>query len=65
MGLGDFREVVMSSLFSVAFTGIFLAFIIAAIVGHALLIQALVRPFFGRLAPAGRPAPAKSLLHAR
>jgi hypothetical protein len=65
MGLGDFREVVMSSLFSIAFTGIFLAFIVAAIVGHALVIQALVRPFFGKLAPASRPAPAKSLLHAR
>ena len=56
----------MSSLFSIAFTGIFLVFIIAAIVGHALLIQALVRPFFDRLALTSRPASTKSgMLHAR
>jgi hypothetical protein len=43
----------MSALFSIVFTGIFAAFIIAALVGHALLIGALLRPFFGRpiLAP--------------
>jgi len=40
----------MSSLFSIAFTGIFIAFIVAAIFGHALLIGALLRPFFGRFA---------------
>ena len=51
----------MTALFSFTFTGIFVAFGVAAIVGHALLIEALVRPFFARLAsprqlPA-RPAP--------
>ena len=40
----------MSDLFSVAFTAIFVVFGVAAIVGHALLAEALVRPFFGRLA---------------
>lgn len=40
----------MSMLFSYAFSGIFLAFVVAAIIGHALLIEALVRPFFGRVA---------------
>ena len=39
----------MSSLFSVVFTGIFVAFVLAAIVGHALLVGALLRPFFSRL----------------
>jgi len=39
----------MSALFSFAFTGIFVAFVIAAIIGHALLIGALLRPFFARL----------------
>jgi hypothetical protein len=51
----------MATLFSVAFTGIFLAFIIAAIVGHVLLIEAYVRPFFGRLA-VSRTAPRASNL---
>jgi hypothetical protein len=40
----------MSSLFSIAFTGIFIAFIVAAVLGHVLLIQAYVRPFVGRFA---------------
>ena len=39
----------MTTLFSFAFGGIFIAFLIAAIVGHVLVIEALVRPFFGRL----------------
>jgi hypothetical protein len=38
----------MSSLFSFAFMGIFAAFVLAAIVGHALLIGALLRPFFAK-----------------
>ena len=42
----------MATLFSVAFTGIFFTFIIAAILGHVLLIEAYVRPFFGGLAVA-------------
>jgi len=40
----------MTTLFSLAFGGIFLAFVTAAIIGHVLVIEALVRPFFGRLA---------------
>lgn len=39
----------MTTLFSFAFGGIFIAFLIAAIIGHVLVIEALVRPFFGRL----------------
>ena len=38
------------TLFSFVFTAVFLTFVIAAILGHALLIEALVRPFFARLA---------------
>ena len=40
----------MATLFSIAFTGIFLAFIVAAVLGHVLLIEAYVRPFVGRFA---------------
>jgi hypothetical protein len=43
-------EVDMTTLFSFAFGGIFVVFIVAAIVGHVLVLEALVRPFFGRLA---------------
>jgi hypothetical protein len=39
----------MTTLFSFAFGGIFIAFLIAAIIGHVLMIEALVRPFFGSL----------------
>ena len=46
----------MTTLFSITFTGIFIAFVIAAVVGHVLLIEAYVRPFFGRLAIANRPS---------
>jgi hypothetical protein len=35
----------MTTLFSLAFTGIFLAFIVAAVVGHVLLLREFVRPF--------------------
>ena len=49
MGPGDLWEVDMSSLFAFVFTGIFAAFIVAAVVGHALLIGALLRPFFGNI----------------
>ena len=53
------------TIFSFVFTALFLAFIVAAIIGHALLIEALLRPFFGRVALA-RPVPAtNSLLTAR
>ena len=40
----------MTELFSVTFTGIFVLFGVAVLVGHALLVEALVRPFFGKLA---------------
>lgn len=52
MGPGVLWEVDMATLFSIAFTGIFLAFITAAILGHVLLVQAYVRPFLGKLAVA-------------
>ena len=52
----------MTTLFSFAFSGIFLAFVAAAIIGHVLLIEALVRPFFGRVALASGPMLAKSSL---
>ena len=39
----------MTELFSVTFTAIFVIFGVAALVGHVLLAEALVRPFFGRL----------------
>ena len=48
------------TLFSFVFTAIFLAFVIAAILGHALLIEALVRPFFARLALPRAPVLTKS-----
>ena len=46
----------MTELFSVTFTGIFVLFGVAALVGHALLAEALVRPFFGKLAVRKQPA---------
>ena len=49
IGLWGLVEVGMTTLFSFAFGGIFIAFLIAAVVGHVLVIEALVRPFFGRL----------------
>ena len=48
----------MEALFSIAFTGIFAAFIAAAVVGHALLLREFVRPFTGAAAvPAPLPKP--------
>ena len=52
----------MTTLFSLSFGFVFFAFFVAAIVGHALLIEALVRPFFGRVALANRQALAKNSL---
>ena len=52
----------MTTLFSIAFAGIFLAFIAAAIVGHLLLIEAYARPFFGKLAAATRPLTSRNSL---
>ena len=37
------------TVFSFVFTALFLSFVISAIVGHALLIEALLRPFFARV----------------
>jgi hypothetical protein len=48
------------SFFSVVFSGIFLAFIVAAVAGHVLLIQALVRPFSDEAA-SNVPLPVPSL----
>ena len=48
------------TLFSFVFTAIFLAFVIAAILGHALLIEALVRPFFAKLTFTRAPVLTKS-----
>jgi hypothetical protein len=42
-------EASMTELFSVTFTAIFVVFGVAAVIGHALLAEALVRPFFGKL----------------
>ena len=46
----------MTELFSVSFTAIFVIFGVAALVGHALLAEALVRPFFGKLPVRKQPA---------
>lgn len=40
----------MQTVFSIAFTGLFIAFIVAAILGHVLLIRAFIRPFVVKLA---------------
>jgi len=48
----------MATLFSILFIGIFLVFIAAAIVGHALLLREFVRPFAGA---ATSPLPSPSL----
>lgn len=48
----------MTTLFSFAFSGLFLAFIVAAIVGHVLLIDTLLRPFFGGVPLKSRSVPA-------
>jgi|tagenome__1003787_1003787.scaffolds.fasta_scaffold20691848_2 hypothetical protein len=45
----------MSALFSVTFAFIFVTFITAALIGHALLIEALLRPFFASPARRGPP----------
>jgi hypothetical protein len=49
-------EAAMTELFSVTFTAIFVIFGVAALVGHVLLAEALVRPFFGRLPARKQPA---------
>jgi hypothetical protein len=49
------------TLFSLVFTALFLCFLIAAIVGHALLIEAALRPFFARLPLPPVPARIRAL----
>ena len=58
---GHFVEGLMATLFSIAFTGLFIAFVVAAVLGHILLIEAYFRPFVARLA-ASRPTPRLSKL---
>jgi hypothetical protein len=53
--LGGNVETAMTELFSISFTAIFVVFGVAALVGHALLAEALVRPFFGKLALRQQP----------
>lgn len=47
----------MFTLFSIGFAIIFTAFVAAAIVGHVMLLDALLRPFFAKLAFGQRLAP--------
>jgi hypothetical protein len=55
----------MATLFSFAFAGIFIAFFVAAVLGHVLLISAYVRPFFARLAVASTAPQLNTLQPAR
>ena len=55
----------MTDLFSVTFIGIFVVFGVAALIGHVLLAEALVRPFFGKLAMTKQPATNGTLLASR
>ena len=55
----------MTELFSITFAAIFVAFGVAALVGHALLAEALVRPFFGKLAVRKQSATSGILLASR
>ena len=50
----------MQTLFSIAFTGIFLAFIVAAVAGHVLLLRAFAGPFAEKTAER-LPLPNQSL----
>ena len=49
-------EAALNELFSVTFTVIFVIFGVAALVGHVLLAEALVRPFFGKDLARKQPA---------
>jgi hypothetical protein len=44
------------SVFSFVFTALFLSFVVAAVVGHVLLVGALLRPFLAKLPLAPMPA---------
>ena len=48
------------TLFSVVFAVLFLSFVVAAIVGHALLIEALLRPFVGKVLVPHISAPSRN-----
>ena len=51
----------MQTVFSIVFTGLFIAFVVAAVLGHVLLIQAYIRPFVAKLA-ISKPGPKLSNL---
>jgi hypothetical protein len=55
MGPGVLWEATMFALFSMAFSGIFIAFGIAAVIGHVLLIDLLLRPTSVTLQGASEP----------
>jgi hypothetical protein len=55
----------MTELFSITFAAIFVIFGVAALVGHALLAEALVRPFFGKFAVRKQSATSGILLASR
>jgi hypothetical protein len=58
-------EAAMTDLFSVTFIGIFVVFGVITLIGHVLLAEALVRPFFGKLAMTKEPARSGALLASR
>ena len=58
---GLFVEGLMATVFSIAFTGLFIAFVVAAVAGHSLLIEAYIRPFAAKLA-VSKPGPRLSKL---
>jgi len=59
---GPSVEVDMTALFSFAFNVIFFGFVIAVALGHVLVIEALLRPFFGKRAATDRPVLRQSSL---
>ena len=46
--LGFLWELAMLEIFSFGFSALFAVYVSAAVIGHILLIGALLRPFFGR-----------------
>ena len=62
IGLWGLVEVDMTTLFSFAFNVIFFGFVIAVALGHVLVIEALLRPFFGKRAATDRPVLRQSSL---
>ncbi len=61
----DLMEVDMAALFSVAVNVIFFGFVIAVALGHVLVIEALLRPFFGKRAATDKPVLRQSSLSPR